>query len=807
MSGGNVSVILRKKLSKKSLFYHSCYVMNQRFIFIVCGIVVVCMIVIINIRLSTKVFQATNTNIQYPNVTFGFLESKRPEQQLQPPVNDTERYYDDSTLKLHLQNILKGKNEIWKDSLVLKPYLESSNVMTLSNTNSYIHDPSLEHNNTTTTSMNSQRNVAHLLFGNTIERMSRASRLTEFLAIPFVDNTLRIYLDDPILIDQLNKSTKVFQFNMHDEKRLRDIYKNDYDRMVTRYEAMVYNALKVYCKKVNEDNNMNNNTSNDNDDDDADDGEDEPIAESNVTDANVNEDKKYNTSNTSFNDNDDYENSVEHNVTEASTNDRSNTDESSNETGYDIRNNAPADAENLSNESALTISHVNDDSTRNNTENSVITTSPIGHDGAEDSMTAANKPVTPEQDTVPKVERITDYNDRNEIDLPYRRRRGRDRLDENDFIKLSKLDNVTIDRRIFYFLHIHKAAGTSFCEAAQKNKMLVNKRKNCNVQLDQRCCGYSDTLLAQQEFAKTTSYNFVANEQDMYTAMDTEHYRYILILRNSYSRYKSHYKHTIKRPYGLGPRHSRKPFYNDTFVSWWKGQPDNWNVRKICGTACQHVPKYSLSYEHFLFTLSRLLLFDDIIFVENFTNSFTTFAHKVGWEYMPIHRKVNNKDDPYDALLAKRSLFRGRHPMEQRHRQLQDPWVHSDSNKGYMDGSDTQLEKHWFETTNSTKRNLHHRRLRYRVPRSPDDNIPHHGSLHQLDDKRQDEIDKKGWDFMMSSLDDALYEYALAKYRNNENIETYQLSQASYQRISQYFLDGPKRNCTVPCCAIECTMY
>ena len=64
--------------------------------------------------------------------------------------------------------------------------------------------------------------------------------------------------------------------------------------------------------------------------------------------------------------------------------------------------------------------------------------------------------------------------------------------DDGDFGKTRRRSSIRKkkDPRIIYFLHLHKAGGTSLCLAAEQNLGWdrVNGADNCNVQIDQRCC-------------------------------------------------------------------------------------------------------------------------------------------------------------------------------------------------------------------------------------------------------------------------------------------------------------------------------
>lgn len=207
-----------------------------------------------------------------------------------------------------------------------------------------------------------------------------------------------------------------------------------------------------------------------------------------------------------------------------------------------------------------------------------------------------------------------------------------------------------LEDRIIYFLHIHKSAGSTMCVAARANSLKVADT-NCNVQRDQRCCGSADTLEAQQQYAMTTPYAFVANERDMYEAMDTDHYRYAVTLRQSYDRYLSHWKNVVRWHY---------PNFQMPFLDWWQGQPDNWNFRKICGTRCENVPKFQITKRLFEYTMARLNLFDDVLLFEKFNSSFALFAHNVGWTKMPVSKgtkrnvtypKAEGEWDPLMSIL------------------------------------------------------------------------------------------------------------------------------------------------------------
>jgi len=169
-----------------------------------------------------------------------------------------------------------------------------------------------------------------------------------------------------------------------------------------------------------------------------------------------------------------------------------------------------------------------------------------------------------------------------------------------------------------YFLHLHKSGGTSMCAIAVQNGMKAHQ-DYCNPQKDQRCCG-GETAHEQAVFAKHTIYDFVACESYMYSEMNLDYYLYITILRNSLARYMSHYNH------------ARPNKTIESFETWLAGQPDNWNVRHICGTRCMHVPKFALTVADFQFAAHRLSQFSHILFHETYAASFALLAKNLNWK-------------------------------------------------------------------------------------------------------------------------------------------------------------------------------
>ena len=305
--------------------------------------------------------------------------------------------------------------------------------------------------------------------------------------------------------------------------------------------------------------------------------------------------------------------------------------------------------------------------------------------------------------------------------------------------------------RVLFFVHIHKSAGTLFCRLAFKNRVNTNHASNCNVQDDQYCCGGTDTPEAQISFATETYLDLVATERELYDSMAPDYYDYIVTLRDSKSRYYSHYGH-LRRMMPVGPGYqvggfgdsawifgnnsilNRKikrrevPVGEDplgTFSRWYRGQPDNWNVRILCGAKCRPQPKYQITQELFEYTLKRVDQFRHFLFVEDLESSYNKMALEYRW--------YNLSDDRYAYILE----------------------------------------------SNGNRR------------------------------KDKDVVDQRlaneTWDPFMSVLDDALYEFARRKYHHVGAKELWAPFR-NHEALTRYFEDGGSFRCQDACCG-NCTAY
>lgn len=305
--------------------------------------------------------------------------------------------------------------------------------------------------------------------------------------------------------------------------------------------------------------------------------------------------------------------------------------------------------------------------------------------------------------------------------------------------------------RVLYYVHIHKGAGTLFCAFADLNKASINKHWNCNVQEDQRCCGGADSLEAQLQYSKTTNFDIVAIEREMYEFMAPSHYDYVVTLRDSKRRYYSHWGH-LRRLIPIGPGvqnggfgNSAWIFGNNTiedikttkrkidagvdplgnFTVWSEGQPDNWNTRILCGPRCRPRTKFQITPELFNYTLSRVEKFAHFLFVEDMEASYNKFA---SFYNLNMYKNI-----------------------------------------------------------------------------APPDHVQKVSNRREDKDEADIEFETQSWNPFMSALDDALYEFARRRYQNDTEANVWRPF-SNQVMLDRYFEEGWKEGCTDGCCG-HCTSY
>jgi hypothetical protein len=322
--------------------------------------------------------------------------------------------------------------------------------------------------------------------------------------------------------------------------------------------------------------------------------------------------------------------------------------------------------------------------------------------------------------------------------------------------------------RVLYFVHIHKSAGTLICHFAYKNRLSAEHMSNCNVQEDQHCCGGQDTVQAQILFANTTYYDIVATEREMYDSMAPDHYDYIACIRDSKARYYSHWGH-LRRLIPEGPLRKRTGGYgtaawimNDTSAAWdalpLKQQQQQQQQRRSTTFA-------SLLFEKMTRTTTEDPLGDFETWYGNQPDNWNTRVF-CGPKCMS-KAKYQIPRDLFRYVLDRLDNFR--------HFIFVENITHSINQMA--DAYGWQLKHKETETKNRRK--------------------DHESALQKLQEQ--------SWDFKMSALDDAIYEFAQRKYKNATKEQLWR-NFSNQGDLDRYFEEGPSNGCTNACCG-KCSLY
>jgi hypothetical protein len=211
------------------------------------------------------------------------------------------------------------------------------------------------------------------------------------------------------------------------------------------------------------------------------------------------------------------------------------------------------------------------------------------------------------------------------------------------------------------------------------------------------------------------------------------------MLRDSRDRYLSHWKSVVFR-------HPDQT----SFASWLQRQPDNWNVRALCGAECSGAPKFRITRRQHELALRRLEAFDDVLLLEHFNATFAALASRVGWALMPAPASTSSM-----VLLSSSSAA-------------------------------------------STPEAASAARLRT-------------GQLPRANENGNAKPSRWGWDPLMSALDDALYERAIEILSRRgvlplDDADARTDGGSAAARAAQdYFERGSARRCLNPCCHRECS--
>jgi len=204
------------------------------------------------------------------------------------------------------------------------------------------------------------------------------------------------------------------------------------------------------------------------------------------------------------------------------------------------------------------------------------------------------------------------------------------------------------------------------------------------------------------------------------------------------------------------------------YTKWIFGQPDNYNVRMICGSRCIDVPKYQLTKELFNYTLERIWYnFSHIIFVEDMEESFNRFATAYGW---------NNDTNDSDSISSTATTRIQTALQHQQHRDKTTATQTEKSSSSSLHGWDPYMSVLDDALYEFAKR-------KYECDSRTDDVANSNSNNNKNGTNSSSPLSTSKVSLPLASLP------LLEKFKNQDLLD-------------QYFREGHLRNCTNACCGV-----
>jgi len=222
---------------------------------------------------------------------------------------------------------------------------------------------------------------------------------------------------------------------------------------------------------------------------------------------------------------------------------------------------------------------------------------------------------------------------------------------------------LNVTARVVYFLHLHKAGGTTICSMAKAIYATPNNN-NCNVPRDmwynepfqvryQHAAYFGNSqeqMTSVYENVLSHKWEFAANEGSLEDAFPFKDYFYITVLRNPIDLYISAYLFMPGFGGGMG-KGSRSDFRDWLDVGWYG---DNFMTRRLCGHACNsinynfssakgdHLVPTPLSLKQYERAVSNLRRFDVVMTLESLQVGINKLATlRPEWRHTVVPPRLN----------------------------------------------------------------------------------------------------------------------------------------------------------------------
>jgi len=205
-----------------------------------------------------------------------------------------------------------------------------------------------------------------------------------------------------------------------------------------------------------------------------------------------------------------------------------------------------------------------------------------------------------------------------------------------------------------YFLHLHKAGGTTVCHLARSVNGMNAPIRNCDLpgdsphHLEEGLAGDGNIGLsceARANYLRQNCIQFFAVERWLDASMCPDRFLYMTVLREPVSRIESQCRYNHIQPADAIRWLTKTTCLKkcngkdeDTRVTASTAVVDNFYVRSFGGPEVFHRPKGGVTTSDFDEAKKRLLLFEVVLVLEEFKAGFVQIEQLLGWE-APISEK------------------------------------------------------------------------------------------------------------------------------------------------------------------------
>jgi len=193
-----------------------------------------------------------------------------------------------------------------------------------------------------------------------------------------------------------------------------------------------------------------------------------------------------------------------------------------------------------------------------------------------------------------------------------------------------------------YFIHLHKAGGTTLCHQARAVNGMNVPLRNCNLPGDgprtlaDGLSGDGNRKLsceARAQYMTEHCIHFFAAERWLDSELCPDRFFYVTVLRDPIKRIESNCRYEyIQPPDALKWLTAETYLPEETRVYIGTAAVDNFYIRTLCGPDVFHLPYGSITRAHLETAKRRLAAFEAVLILEEYEKGIVQLERLVGWK-------------------------------------------------------------------------------------------------------------------------------------------------------------------------------